>query len=113
MQEATREKKKLFKINVFNAGVRLFQSYLNVVDDISNSMNLSDRKNANVIMANIFRHDIARIIRFGFQIVSHDGIISNLIILTHRFFKLLSVYSEGKVLTIQTNRLLKRKRKQQ
>ena len=29
---------------------------------------------------------------------------------THKFFKLLSEYSKGKVLTIQTNRMLKAKR---
>ena len=33
-----------------------------------------------------------------------------LIKITHKFFKLLSVYSEGKVLTIQTSKLLKRKK---
>ncbi len=31
--------------------------------------------------------------------------------ITHKFFKLLSVYSEGKILTIQTNKLLKKKKK--
>lgn len=74
-------------------------------------MNLGDRRNANVIMANVFRHDVAKIIRFGFVMVSHEGILSNLILLVYRFFRLLSVYAEGKVLTIQTNRLLKRKRR--
>ena len=82
------------------------------MDDISNSLSMSDRKNANVLMANIFRHDVARIIRSGFQLVSHEGIVSNLVRLTHKFFKLLSVYSDGKVLTMTTNRMLKRKKKQ-
>ena len=75
-------------------------------------MSMSDRKNANVLMANIFRHDVARIIRSGFLLVSHEGIVSNLIKLTHKFFKLLSTYSDGKVLTMTTNRMLKRKKKQ-
>lgn len=111
--EATREKKKQFKINVFNAALKLFDSYLDVIADISNSMNLSDRKNANVLMANIFRHDIARILRIGFHLVTHEVIIMSLIRVTHKFFKLLAVYSDGKVLTIQTNKLLKRKKKHQ
>lgn len=110
-REATREKKKLFKINIFNAALKLFNSYLDVISDISTSMNLSDRKNANVLMANVFRHDIARILRIGFNLISHEGILTTLIKVTHKFFKLLSVYSDGKVLTIQTNRLLKRKKK--
>jgi len=72
---------------------------------------MADRKNANVLMANVFRHDIARIIRHGFVSTNHEGILTNLIMVTHKFFKLLSVYADGKVLTIQTNRLLKRKKK--
>ncbi len=111
LREATREKKKFFKINLFNAALKLFDSYLDVIGDLSSSMNMSDRKNANILMSNIFRHDIARIIRIGFGLVTHEGIISTLIKVTYKFFKLLSIYSEGKILTIQTNRLLKRKKK--
>ena len=111
-QEVTHEKKKMFKINLFNAAIKLFSSYLEVVDDLSGSMAMSDRKNANVLMTNIFRHDIARIIRSGFQLVSHEGIISNLVRLTHKFFKLLTIYADGKVLTMTTNRMVKRRKKQ-
>ena len=78
---------------------------------MANSMNMLDRKNANVLMANVFRHDIARIIRHGFVSTGHEGILSNLIVVAHKFFKLLAVYADGRVLTIQTNRLLKRKKK--
>lgn len=109
--EVTREKKKHFKINLFNAAIKMFSSYLEIVEVMSSSMNMSDRKNANVIMANVFRHDIARIIRHGFVSTNHEGILSNLILVTHKFFKLLSVYADGRVLTIQTNKLLKRKKK--
>ena len=69
--EATRQKRKLFKINQFNAGIKLFSSYLDVVDDLSHSMSMSDRKNANVLMANIFRHDVAKIFRIGFNLITH------------------------------------------
>lgn len=62
-------------------------------------------------MANMFRHDIAKILRIGFNLISHNGILILLIKITHKFFKLLSVYSDGKVLTIQTNRLIKKKKK--
>lgn len=78
--------------------------------DISNSLSPSDRKNANILMANMFRHDISRILRSGFLQINHEGILALLIKVTHKFFKLLSVYSEGKVLTIQTTKLLKRKK---
>lgn len=62
-------------------------------------------------MANMFRHDIAKILRIGFHNINHEGIVSLIMKVTHKFFKLLSVYSDGKVLTIQTSRLLKKKKK--
>jgi len=74
-------------------------------------MNMNERKNANILMANMFRHDIAKILRYGYVSISHDGITALLIKITYKFFKLLSNYSEGKVLTIRTNKLLKRKKK--
>jgi hypothetical protein len=62
-------------------------------------------------MANVFRHDIAKILRIGFHLIPHEGVVSLIIKVTHKFFKLLSAYSEGKVLTVQTNKLLKKKKK--
>lgn len=110
-KEATREKKKQFQVNTFNAALTLFENYLNVINDISLTFRPSDRNNANVLMANIFRHDIARIFKIGFSQINHEGILKTLISVCHKFYKLLSKYSNGKVLTIQTNKLLKRKSK--
>ena len=62
-------------------------------------------------MSNMFRHDIAKVLRYGFISINHEGITSLLISISYKFFKLLSNYSEGKVLTIKTNQLLKRKKK--
>lgn len=59
----------------------------------------------------MFRHDIARIFKIGFQNIIHEGILHTLISVCHKFYKLLSKYSNGKVLTIQTNKMLKRKNK--
>lgn len=109
-REATREKKKNFDINMFHAALLLFLSYIEVIEDISMSFNMSDRKNANALMANMFRHDIARIFKIGFHQITHEKILRTLIMVDYKFFKLLSEYSKGKVLTIQTNRLLKRKK---
>ena len=38
-KEATREKKKEFKVNTFNTALILFENYLNVIKDISFSLN--------------------------------------------------------------------------
>lgn len=72
---------------------------------------MSDRKNANALMANMFRHDIARIFKIGFHRIIHEKILKTLIMLNYKFFKLLSEFSGGKVLTIQTNKMLKPKKK--
>jgi hypothetical protein len=58
-------------VNVFHGALQLFLSYLEVIEDISRSMNMSDRKNANTLMANVFRHDIARILKLGFSLINH------------------------------------------
>lgn len=56
---------------MFNAALLLFLNYLEVIEDISISFNMSDRKNANALMANMFRHDIARILKIGFHNIIH------------------------------------------
>ena len=71
---------------------------------------MNDRKNANALMANMFRHDIARIFKIGFHQIVHERILQTLVIVNYKFFKLLSEYSKGKVLTIQTNKMLKPKK---
>lgn len=98
-------------MNTFNAALKLFLNYLNVISDISISLRQLDRKNANTLMANIFRHDIARILKIGFIQITHEGILSTLILTCHKFYSMLSKYSDGKVLTIRTDKLLKRKNK--
>lgn len=96
---------------MFNAALILFLNYLEVIEDISRCFNVNDRKNANALMANMFRHDIARILKIGFHQIIHEKVLRTLIIITYKFFKLLSDYSGGKVLTIQTNKMLKAKKK--
>jgi hypothetical protein len=75
------------------------------------SFRQTDRANANVLMGNMFKHDISRIFKIGFVQITHEGILKTLISVCHKFYKLLSKYSNGKILTIQTNKLLKRKNK--
>lgn len=68
-----------------------------------------DRNNANALLGNLFRHDISKIIKMGFYLINHYEILERLIMVTNIFFKLLSDYARGKVLTAQTNRIKKRK----
>lgn len=75
---------------MFHAAIVLFLNYLEVIEDISMSFNMSDRKNANALMGNMFRHDIARIFKIGFHQIIHEKILRALILITYKFFKLLS-----------------------
>jgi hypothetical protein len=75
------------------------------------SMSMNDRKNSNALMAHMFRHDIAKVLKEGFFLVGSEEIIENLIHICYIFFKLLNEYAKGKILTIQTNRLVKKKKK--
>lgn len=72
---------------------------------------MNDRKNSNALMAHMFRHDIAKVLKEGFILAGSDEVVENLIEICHIFFKLLSDYAKGKILTIQTNRLVKKKKK--
>ena len=108
--EVTQKKKKDFKVNTFHAALVLFEEYLKILTEMSLSNSLNDRKNANALMANTFRHDIARVLKEGFNLSPSQEIAKDLIMICHLFFKLLAEYSKGKILTIQTNRLVKNKK---
>lgn len=97
---------------MFNGSLKLFLGYLSLIEDMSvKSLCFNDRSNANKLMGHMFRHDIARIFKIGFSLINSEDIIATLIVVTHKFFYLLSNYSKGKVLTIKTNKMLKRKNK--
>ena len=92
--------------------MHLLEAYLGVVEDMSTSLDMRGRGNANVLMRNLFMHDIARVLKVGFHWVGHPAVIHRLVTTTHLFFRLLANYADGKVLTIKTNKLLKRPKKQ-
>ena len=56
---------------MFHAALILFLNYLEVIEDISITFNMQDRKNANALMANMFRHDISRIFKIGYHNITH------------------------------------------
>jgi hypothetical protein len=61
--EVTKEKKKDFKVNNFHAALVLFEEYLKILSEMFVSLSMNDRKNANALMANMFRHDVARVLK--------------------------------------------------
>lgn len=67
------------------------------------------------MLQNIFHHDITKALRIGMDYcqkgILNDAVLKNLIELVNIFFDLLETYSKGKVLTLQTDKLVKKKKK--
>ena len=74
-----------------------------------------NRKNAGILRSHIFRHDICRVIHFGFYLYNsakhNEQFLSDLICFTHTFLEHMEQYSKGKTLKIKTQK--KRKVKKQ
>lgn len=97
-------------MNLYHSSLILFHQYLRITHEMSVSFSDKDRKNANALLGNLFRHDISKVIKIGFYLINHYEILERLIMVTHVFFKLLHDYARGKVLTAQTNRIKKKKK---
>ena len=73
-----------------------------------------NRKNANILKNYMFRHDIIKVIHFGFQFYTpgkhNEMFIKDLISFTHVFLEHLEKYSKGKVLMVKTNKKKKVKK---
>lgn len=111
-KEVSKPKKKDFNINLYHASIVLFQQYLEIIREMTLSFADFDRKNAEGLLAHLFRHDICKIIKVGFYLIHHDEILQKLIILTNSFFRLLQDYSRGgRVMVAHTNRVIRRKTK--
>ncbi len=61
-------------------------------------------------MNNVFRHDITRVFKRGFERVIHEQVLEKIILVNYRFFYLLSLHAKGKTLIVHTDQLLKKKK---
>ena len=132
VREVTKPKKKMVQYRLFYAAIAVMLEILYVTQELSLSTDSILRKNSQSLMQNIFHHDITRIIRVGFifcvpgfnlinlKILTNifflgllnDNLLKTLIELQMIFFDLLEAFSKGKVLTIQTDKRIKRKKEQ-
>ncbi|KAM3129508.1 hypothetical protein pb186bvf_018412 [Paramecium bursaria] len=115
IHEIQKNKKRLFNYRLFYAVVHTLNELFHIVRELSLSTQGIDRKNSQILMQNIFSHDISKAIRIGFQYCQqglfNDDMLKTIIIATSQYFDLLESYSKGKVLSIRTNRMLKKKAK--
>ena len=104
----------------FHAALQLFTGVLQIVQCMASCSGKDEqsernRKNAGILRSHIFRHDICRVIHFGFYMYNsakhNEQFLSDLICFTHTFLEHMEQYSKGKTLKIKTQK--KRKVKKQ
>ena len=108
VKEATRPKKRSINYRVLHAALLVLLELLYIVQELSLSVDSTLRKNAQILMQNIFQHDLTRIIRIGLIYSSpgllKDQLLETLVELQMVFFDMLDSFSKGKVLSIQTDK---------
>lgn len=113
LRECTQMRKRNINFRNYFAACTALLEFLHVVHDLSISAQSVDRKNAQILMQTIFQHDISKALRIGFTYCApglfNDDMLRTLVRLTSLFYDMLEQYSRGKVLSIRTNRMLKRK----
>jgi hypothetical protein len=65
----TRKQKRRFQTDVFQACLGYLHCYLTAISNMHRSSAIRDRKNASVLMAYTFKHEIAKIIKIAFDFV--------------------------------------------
>lgn len=114
VREVTKEKKTSFNVRIFHAALYAFLQLLKTVKEMSLAPTLTIRRASQILTQNIFYHDITKILRIGFNYMNpviHDRkFVQDFIELVGFFFDMLEEYSKGKVMTIQTDRRIKKKK---
>ncbi|EAR94710.2 Yip1 domain protein (macronuclear) [Tetrahymena thermophila SB210] len=115
VKEVTHNKKRSFNLKNFYSTVYVFNELLQVIRVMSTDNSQMNRKNSQIMLQNIFHHDITKALRIGVDYcqynVLNNEVLKNLVELINIFFDLLESYSKGKVLTLQTDKLVKKKKK--
>ena len=104
----------------FHSALQLFTNVLQIVQCMASCQGKDEqseknRKNANILKSHIFRHDICKVIHFGFQMYTpgkhNEQFLHDLVCFTHIFLEHMEQHAKGRVLMIKTQK--KRKVKKQ
>jgi hypothetical protein len=72
----------------------------------SNEEEEKNRKNANILKAYVFRHEIWVIVKFAFGMFNQarhsNKLLEDVILLNHVLINMLEEFSKGKILTVKT-----------
>jgi hypothetical protein len=76
-----------------------------------------NRKNAHILKAYVFRHEIWVIVKFAFSLFNHarhsTRFLEDTILLNHILINMLEEFSKGKILTVKTQKKTMRKKKKE
>jgi hypothetical protein len=111
LTEVTKKQKRRFAHGLFHSALSVFHCYLRAIFDMVRSSALRDRKNAAVLMGYMFKHQIAKILKGAFEFVVEDNMLKKLIIVSADFFTLFDMFSQGRALTVTTNRQIRARAK--
>lgn len=99
----------------FHAGLALLTQFLFIVRDMASSSDERNQKNAKILQQNIFYNDLVSIAQFAFSLFDrrkHNMMfLQDIVEFTHLMLEMLDQYSKGKVLTIQTHKKRRVKKK--
>ncbi len=111
-------KKSKFEIKKFHAACLCLLELLYVVRAMNaDTSDATNRQNAKILLANIFRHDITRYLQVGFQYclegLCKDEVLITLVEVQGVFFELMENYSRGRILTLKTAKLVRKKKRRE
>lgn len=88
----------------FHSAIQLLIQFLYIIRDMASSSDEKNQKNAKILQANVFYHDLTIISQFAFKMFDHKKhnvqFLHDIIEFNHIMLEMLDEYSKGKVLTI-------------
>lgn len=110
--EFSKTSKKEYNAREFHSALKFCLQFLYCVKEMSESAHEEIKKNGQILLQNVFYHEISSVCRKAFSYwkdgVSPIAFLTDIVQFTHVAFKLLEDFSRGKALTVQTTRLARR-----
>ncbi|CAG9324990.1 unnamed protein product [Blepharisma stoltei] len=117
LYEFKKTSKKEFNTRELHAALKFCTEFLYIIRDMNNSQTETTRRNAQILMQNVFYHEISRVCRKSFEYwkagVNDKEFLEDIVEFTHMTFKILEEYSQGKALTVRTDKLSRKKKKKE
>jgi timeless len=111
MMEVKKSSRKDFNTKDFHAAMKCCMQLLYIVKDMNISATENTRRNAQILLQNIFYHEMAKIARRAFDYwkagLNEVKFLEEIIEFNAITMRLLEEYSKGRVLTVRTDKVVK------